>query len=214
MPIKQAIVAAVPKPYYLTVVGNYTSDMSSMLRAALTQKMLYVKRRMSPRPVILATPEQGNEVAALAARVARSIRMEVARMPELANSEFRTKGVELVIQVQVMARDDAPEEAVAQLEEQFEKQVEPWAENENTYVLALTLPAGARMPSKSDLDSTVLPVPATPPVGDYGDFDRIDEWKEEIIQEAPPPMYDRNNIPDYGPDIPPDGNKAGGLQQS
>lgn len=214
MPIKQAIVAAVPKPYYVTVVGNYTSDVSSMLRASLTQKLLYVKRRMSPRPVILAIPEAGTEVAALAARVARSIRMEVARMPELASADFRTRGVELVIQVQLTARDDAPEEAVTQLEAQFEKQIEPWADNENTYVLALTLPTGARLPSKSDLDSTVLPVPEEAPTGDYGDFERIDEWKEEIIQEAPPPMYDRNNIPDYGPDIPPDGNKAGGLQQS
>jgi hypothetical protein len=205
---------AEPEYFRVVVVGNYVESAAPALRAALTQKLMFAKNRVHPQPVVVLLPPLPTSVSALAARVAKSLRLSTKVEPQLEKEEYRN-GIELVILAHVLPGEGTPDEVADDLETSYGDQTDPWSENERVYELKLPVGPVMATPRQTDLAQPKLPEQPEAPTFDYSDIDSpIEEWKKKAFRESTEVVHDRSKIPAYGPGIPANGDMAGGQQQS
>ena len=212
-PLKQRELASLSQDYRFSIAGNYHTECSSMIKSALIRRLLEVKKRVigvrAKKMTLVVIGKDG--LSGLALRVCRQLGLETSVEPEL--SEEQRQVIELVLTVKLVPGPRVAETTAEQLEEQYDKQVDPWTDNDSQ--LAIEIPVVTDLQAKPPVDLTKLdnPTPTNDKRNDYSGFNHIDQWKDQNIREVEPSM-DRNEIPEHGPGVTPDTDKAGGLQES
>lgn len=213
-PIRELQLAAIAQDYRFTIVGNYHSSASHLIKAALVQRLLQVKKmvvglRARKMTLVLTNPAFG--LSSLATRTCRQFGIETSIEPDLPPEE--RAGLELLLTVKLDLSDKVAEQTRDDLDQQYEREVEPWDENDKRFEIVVPVAIDLVDKSPVNLTKVDLPTPVNDKRNDYSPFAKTKLWLDEVIQEVEPTI-DRNRIPAYGPDIAPDGNKAGGLQES
>lgn len=213
-PIKVRELAMLDKDYRFTIVGNYHPAASHLIKAALVQRMLDVRKRVvgtraKKMTLVVCNPAFG--LSALATRTCRQLNIGTSLEPSLPPEE--REAIELVLLIKLQLSDKVPEQTRNDMEDQFEREIHPWDENDKRF--EIIVPVAIDLVEQAPINLTKLdnPNPVNEKRLDYSPFSKIDQWKDEAIKEVEPTI-DRNEIPAYGPDIAPDGDKAGGLQES
>lgn len=212
--IKRAELAALAADYRMVVVGNYHSDASHLIKAALVQRGIEVKRRVvgvRAQRLTLVVTNMSDGLSALAARTFRQIGINIVVETEL--TEAQREAMELVLVVRLELGDKVAEATRERMEEQFERAVEPWSDNDKQFEIKVLVVTDLVAKPAIDLTKVDLADPKNDKRNDYSGFTHIDQWKDQAIREVEPTI-DRSDIPAYGPGIFPDGDKAGGLQES
>lgn len=211
--IRQVEQAGLSQNYRFTIVGNYHSEASHLIKAALLQRLLEVKKLVigtrAKQMTVVLTGTEG--LSSLSARTCRQLGIQVAVEPEITPEQ--REQLELVLTVRLVPGPKVGEAQTEQLEQQFEQAVEPWDDNDKQFEIKVPVAIDLKAKPAIDLTKVDLPDLINDKRNNYSPFSKIDEWKDQNIIEVEPTI-DRNEIPAYGPGIQPDGNKAGGLQES
>lgn len=213
-PIRNRQLAMIAKDYRFTIAGNYHSEASHLIKAALVQRLLDVKNRVvGPRAkrmtLVVVNPAYG--LSSLATRTCRRLGIDVSVEPDLP-SEGR-EAIELVLTVKMLLSERVAEQTREELEAQYEREVEPWDENDKQFQIEVKVALDLVPKDPINLTTVDNPRPVNDRRNDYSPFAKIKLFMDEVIKEVEPTI-DRNEIPEYGPDVKPDGDKAGGLQES